>query len=137
MLVALLHCGALQRVPELYRSDPLRGLLWTAHCRPELLSTATRALGLSAATRRAWCAQWDAQGLERSGFRRSARRGQVPQELLEHLAPLVQGVLGARVRGMPGTSGQGPSWALRDTTAPRESLLVSCHWVPATYIHDI
>eukprot|EP00435_Cladocopium_sp_Y103_P067857 s359_g30.t1 len=60
--------------------------------------------------------------LARSGFRKSAFRCKVPEELLPHLAPLVLDVLGAPVQGLPGTGSKdqpGPSWVLRDTTVVR------------------
>ncbi|CAK9029810.1 unnamed protein product, partial [Durusdinium trenchii] len=123
MLVSMMSSGALQMAPSKYQSDPLRSLLWLAMQRPELLQTSAWDIGQLSTTRRAWCAQWNPEDLARSGFRKSAFRCKVPEEMLSHLAPLVVDVLGAPVQGLPGTdSARGavaPSWALRDTTVVR------------------
>eukprot|EP00434_Breviolum_minutum_P029392 symbB.v1.2.025994.t1/scaffold2562.1/size76343/3 len=123
MLVSLLSSGALQLVPSKYQEDPLRSLLWIAMQRPELLERRDWDLALLSTARRAWCTQWNPEDLARSGFRKSAFRCKVPEELLSHLTPLVLDVLGAPVKGLPGTEGcdhpAAPSWVLRDTTVVR------------------
>lgn len=122
MLVSMISSGALQTVPAEYQEDPLRSLLWTAMQRPELLQSSDWDLALLSTARRAWCTQWNPDDLARSGFRKSAFRCRVPEELLPQLAPLVLDVLGAPVQGLPGTGSKdqrGPCWVLRDTTVVR------------------
>lgn len=119
-------------IPDAYRADPLRSFLWVAGGeKSDLLADDEVARAADALARRAWMTQWDPMDIAKSGFKRAANRWNVPDSVLQIIAPVVVHLLGTGVRGVTGSEALADAlevggmrrskipWELRDCTVVR------------------